>query len=236
MTMTMNESWHAHEPRGSSRSPWKMSRKFLYQQHVLSTGDKVQVVDRHDALVANNLHMPKSKYKPVSSRASAASSVTSQSSIGTDTSSYISRDGEVKEQRSENRNRSQENPPDEAGTGFKTFLRRQSLPMHRTISNENLPGIMRRARYSSPDLAAMAEESPSSNPSPYLDRAGGERRDPHPLDLKPVGSLTRSASSAQLRGLPNAKGQNGMRRNTSMNELSKGVNFSRNMEVFVFKA
>jgi len=135
-----------------------------------------------------------------------------------------------------------------------------SKPMHRALSNQDIPGILRPARYSSTNLADMAAGYESGASSPLIrreiNRISNDTKkasllaatSSHRLDFRSVSSLTRrstASSTGQLQNksrLQQQAGRSLSRMNSKPNPIHKnaewvasGVNFSQNMEVFVFQ-
>jgi len=140
-----------------------------------------------------------------------------------------------------------------------------SKPMHRTLSNQDISGILRPARYSSTNLADMAAgyEPGDSNSSPLIrreiNRISNDMKkasllaatSSHRLDFRSVSSLTRRSTASSTGQLQNKSRQQAGRSLSRMNSkpnpihdmggkknaewVASGVNFSQNMEVFVFQ-
>ena len=140
-----------------------------------------------------------------------------------------------------------------------------SKPMHRTLSNQDIPGILRPARYSSTNLADMAAGYGQGDSSPLIrreiNRISNDMKkasllaatSSHRLDFRSVNSLTRrsttaSSSTGQLPTKSRLQQQQAGRSLSRMNSkpnheiekknaewVASGVNFSQNMEVFVFQ-
>lgn len=138
-----------------------------------------------------------------------------------------------------------------------------SKPMHRALSNQDISGILRPARYSSTNLADMAagyELGDTSCSSPLIRRYREINRisndmkkasllaatSSHRLDFRSVSSLTRrstASSTGQLnksrqqagRSLSRPNPLHGMGEEKNADWVASGVNFSQNMEVFVFQ-
>lgn len=90
-----------------------------------------------------------------------------------------------------------------------------SKPMHRTLSNQDLSGILRHARYSSTnsaDMAAGYEPGAGDASSPLfrkeINRISNEKKaslldaSVHPLDFRLVSSLTRRSAASSTGQLP----------------------------------
>mmetsp|Transcript_39169 Transcript_39169/g.81934 ORF Transcript_39169/g.81934 Transcript_39169/m.81934 type:complete len:348 (-) Transcript_39169:54-1097(-) len=147
-------------------------------------------------------------------------------------------------------------------------VRNLSEPMHRcSTTNLKVSGIMRPARYSSNNLAAMAEAptppkirglSNSSSPGVrkkgnYLSVSNRERRPRRSTSYKPSpgakvspsgSTLTSSVTTNSMDNVRNlnndASNNSEMKQNESFQEMSNhwvasGVNFSKSMEVYLFK-
>ena len=152
----------------------------------------------------------------------------------------------------------------ESSTQPRVKLLHASKPMHRTLSNQDISGILRPARYSSTNLADMASGYESGAPSPLIrreiNRISNDMKSllgaasPHRLDFRSVSSLTRrstTASTGQLQNKSRLQQQQAGRSLSRMNSktnpihdtrgkknaewVASGVNFSQNMEVFVFQ-
>ena len=117
-------------------------------------------------------------------------------------------------------------------------MRKLSEPMHRcTVTNQNVSGIMRPARYSSNNLAVMAdddgEEVEKMSDQEYYTRntASGNNH--------PSGGLRRSVSTQALSRL-DGSADNGktMKRCTSMLNLDeegvRNVDWKSSIEIYVF--
>ena len=142
-----------------------------------------------------------------------------------------------------------------------------SKPMHRTLSNQDISGILRPARYSSTNLADMAAGYEPGDSSPLIrreiNRISNDMKkasllaatSSHRLDFRSVRSLTRRSTTASTSQLPTksrpAQQQTGrslsrmnsckpnplhnMGEEKNADWVASGVNFSQNMEVFVFQ-
>jgi len=155
--------------------------------------------------------------------------------------------------------------PPAAGSPPRVAVRNLSEPMHRcSTTNLMVSGIMRAARYSSNNLAAMAEAptSPktlgvrSSTPpgvnkeNKYLSASHRERRPRRsssympspgakvsPSGLSLTSSISASANSMDI--MKNMSSNSEMKQNESFQDVNhwvaSGVNFSKSMEVYLFK-
>lgn len=146
-----------------------------------------------------------------------------------------------------------------SSSASKITVRRLSEPMHRCkMTNSNVCGIMRPARYSSNNLAAMDSSQHSSTSGRRSSNAGTSRSasqilldniydKPNLNSCEGENSMGLACAHSSIgRGLNSIEDVNRMRRRASYADLKSasknaawvahGVNFSKSMEVYVFKS